>query len=173
MSTAARYARYNPMRDPSLRQSDDASPEPTANRHGTDPDGTTAPHVTPVTLAAADRVRPTAQPFGHLPGINHPVVPVHKPIRHLRCAAQSRTRRHPHRLYTGVGSPSGLVSSATSLYSDVDRQRPAAQRHHRARDHHSDDIAHQPGTHAHRRPLLLPAESDCCYLTPNSRQEGN
>jgi hypothetical protein len=59
MSTAARYARYDPMRNPSLRQSDDASPEPTANRHGTDPDATTAPHDTPVRLAAADRNRPT------------------------------------------------------------------------------------------------------------------
>jgi hypothetical protein len=67
MSTAARYARYDPMRNPSLRQSDDASPEPTANRHGTDPDATTAPHDTPVRLAAADRNRPTAQPSGHLP----------------------------------------------------------------------------------------------------------
>jgi hypothetical protein len=55
------------MRNPRLRQSDGGSPEPTANRRGTDPDATTAPHDTPVTLAAAGRALPTAQPSGHLP----------------------------------------------------------------------------------------------------------
>jgi hypothetical protein len=165
------------VRNPSRRQSDDESPEPTASRHSTDPDGTAAPHDTPVTLAAADRARPTAQPSGHLPVSTTPWSRARTDSAPtlLGSIPYSATPASPMR---GCWKPlvisrSGPVSSATSLNSDVDRQRPLAQRHHHARDHQSDDIAHQPGTHAHRRPLLLPAESDCCYLKPNSRQEGN